>query len=105
MSHKKAKAERKAAPKIEHQLVINCYSDGNLEVTNLPKNYDTGMQIINAAQLSIHRHYIGLAVNGQLDKFGNVIPAPVKNALTIVDEAEPVQAEKEAAQKEEATGA
>jgi hypothetical protein len=99
MSHKKAKAERKAAPKIEHQLVINCYSDGNLEVTNLPKNYDTGMQIINAAQLSIHRHYIGLAVNGQLDKFGNVIPAPVK--ADDVAPAEEAKAEGEATNGEE----
>lgn len=74
MSHKQAKKDRKQEPKIEHQVVINCYSDGNLDVSNLPSNYDTAMQIMGAANLSTHRHFIGLAMAGRLDQYGNVIP-------------------------------
>lgn len=74
MSHKQAKKERKQAPKIEHQIVINCYSDGTMDIQNLPTNYDTAMKIIGAAQDGMHGKYIKLAMAGRLDQYGNVIP-------------------------------
>lgn len=73
MSHKQSKQERKAAPKIVHQVVINCYSDGTMDIQNLPANYDTAMKIIGAAQDGIHGKFIKLALAGRLDEFGNEI--------------------------------
>jgi len=69
MSHKQAKAARR---QVTASILITAYADGNLDVKGIPNNYDMGMKMMGSATNAVHGYFIQQALNGNMDKNGNV---------------------------------
>lgn len=80
MSHKLAKQERQANRQLVHQITINCYANGDISIDQIPANYDTAMKIVGAVQQVVHQKFIIAAMQGKMDKHGNIIADMIKPA-------------------------